>query len=271
MKLWESSLKRLMYYLRLYWLSVTRSFMSEMEYRANFLMHVLSSGSSFLVTLIFFNIIFQRVKSLAGWSHDEFLLLLGVYLLVKGIFEASIKKGFDRLPRHIQNGSFDKKLSQPANVLFQTSFNRFDLDDLSQIILAILVIYASSKSLVLVINPLPFLGFVLMLISGLTILYANYLLLMSTSFWLVRQELQEVYVNLLQMGRIPLDIYDKRAQVLLTFVIPLAFLVMFPAKSLLGTLPPIYYLVAPAFAVFNLYISIRFWHFALRHYSSASS
>lgn len=264
-------MRRLKYYLKLYWLSVSRSFMVEMEYRANFFMHVLSSFPNFTATLVFFSVIFFRVKDLGGWSKDELLLLLGVYLLVKGIFEASIKKGFDRLPRHIRNGSFDKKLTHPASPLFQTAFNRFDLDDLSQIVLGLFVLSTANRNLFLTFSGINLGYFLVLLVSGLIILYANYLLLMSLSFWLIRNELQELYVNFMQMGRIPLDIYDRRAQALLTFFIPLAFLVMFPTKALLGTLPPIYFFIAPAFAAFNLYLSLRFWHFALRHYSSASS
>lgn len=264
-------MKRFRYYLKLYWLSVSRAFMTEMQYRANFLMTVLSSLAAFATTLIFFNVVYFRVKSLAGWSHDEFLLLLGVYLLMRGVFDATIRKGLDRLPRHIRNGSFDKKLTHPASPLFQTSFNRLDFDDLSQIVLAFLVLTTAAHSLSLTLDWLRLGSFILLVLSGLTILYANYLLLMSTSFWLIRQEHQEIYVNFLQMGRIPLDVYSKRTQFIFTFIIPLAFIVLFPAQALLGRLSSIFLLVAPIFAAINLYLSIRFWHFALRHYSSVSS
>ena len=72
--------------------------------------------------------------------------LFGVYLLVKGVFEMSIRKGLDRLPSYVVRGSLDAMLLRPLNALFLVSFNRLDFDDLIEIIIGILTInYALSK------------------------------------------------------------------------------------------------------------------------------
>jgi ABC-2 type transport system permease protein len=57
----------------------------------------------------------------------------------------------------------------------------------------------------------------------------------------------------------------------LTFVVPIAFMTTFPAAVLLGRLDWQYLWIGCALAAVLLVGSARFWRFALRHYTSASS
>ena len=264
-------LKRVKYYLRIYVRLMVRSYMMEMAYRLNFLVSILSTVVSFTTTIIFFNIIYFRVEDLAGWKKYDLLLLFGVYLLVKGVFEMSIRKGLDRLPSYVVRGSFDSMLLRPLNTLFLISFNRLDFDDLVEILIGILTMNYALSKLALNLDPLMILGFVISLVSGVIILYSNYLMIMSTTFWTLRVEYREIYKNLLQMTRIPPDVYSGRVRFILTYLIPLAFLVMFPTQVLLGRLPFWLVLTTPLFALINFYLAWRFWLFALRNYSGASS
>jgi ABC-2 type transport system permease protein len=80
-----------------------------------------------------------------------------------------------------------------------------------------------------------------------------------------------VFDPMMQMARFPLQIYPARLQVMLTFVLPVAFLTTFPAQALLGhgqvrTLP-----IALGVAAVMLWISHAFFQYALRSYGSASS
>lgn len=56
-----------------------------------------------------------------------------------------------------------------------------------------------------------------------------------------------------------------------TFVVPIAFLTTFPAATLIGRLSPAYVYGALGMAAALFYASARFWRYAIRFYSSASS
>jgi ABC-2 type transport system permease protein len=60
-------------------------------------------------------------------------------------------------------------------------------------------------------------------------------------------------------------------RILLTFIVPIAFMTTFPAAALIGKLEPIYLAIAPLMAAALLFASRSFWRFALRSYTSASS
>jgi ABC-2 type transport system permease protein len=73
------------------------------------------------------------------------------------------------------------------------------------------------------------------------------------------------------MGRFPTDIYQKGIQAILTFTIPVVVLVTVPAKALMGLLS--WQWVIFSFLISGIFLlgSLKFWKYALRQYSSASS
>lgn len=257
-------------YLKLYLFTLSRYAMMEMAYRVNFLTSVLHSASSFGATLVFLEVLYFRVETLAGWSKYELLLLLGVYLLMRGILDASIRKGLDRLPRFIQRGQLDNFLLKPLNSIYAVVTGKLDFDDVFNVLLSFLVINVALRQLS---TPSLFnwSAFALMFTCGLVILLADYLLIMTLSFWVTQFNQQEIYKNFIQMTRIPTNIFSKRAQFIFTYLIPLAFLVLFPSQALLGKLPTFFLFFAPFFAAFNFWLSVKFWHKGLRRYQSASS
>ena len=114
--------------------------------------------------------------------------------------------------------------------------------------------------------------FLVMLLSGVAIVYSIWLAMVSFAFWFVRiDNITELFYAFYEAGRYPVTIYRGVVRALLTFVIPIAFVTTFPASALIGRLDQTTVLIAVVFAVAFLFLSSRFWNFALRHYSSASS
>src|SRR3989338_3017502 len=150
-------------YFKIYYLSATRAYMTDLEYRFNFVASVLNTLFSFVNTLVFFNIIYFRAKEIGGWTKYELLLLLGVYMFIKGIFEFTIRKGLDRLPRYVRKGTFDGVLLRPVNSLFQVAVSKLDFDDLSQIIISAILIKYSLAQLQWDLN-LPYLSAFLLIL-----------------------------------------------------------------------------------------------------------
>ena len=80
-----------------------------------------------------------------------------------------------------------------------------------------------------------------------------------------------VFRNLSGLAQAPVDIYSEGLRTVLTFVIPVGLIFTFPAKTLYGLLNPAAIGWAIAFAVVFYVLALKFWHYSLKLYSSASS
>ena len=103
-------------------------------------------------------------------------------------------------------------------------------------------------------------------------LYAMWFVLATTSIWFVKiYNATEVLKGLLDAGRFPISAFAPAHRFVFTFIVPIAFLTTVPAESLLGRAgyPVIFASFAIACVLFI--VSRRFWFFALRFYTSASS
>ncbi len=110
------------------------------------------------------------------------------------------------------------------------------------------------------------------IIARATIWKSLWLMMVSLAFWFVRLDnFTELFYGFYEAGRYPVAIYRGVVRVVLTFVVPIAFVTTFPASALLGRLDQETASIALAFAIGLFFLSNRFWNLALRHYSSASS
>ena len=78
-------------------------------------------------------------------------------------------------------------------------------------------------------------------------------------------------VLLLVAGRYPVSVYPPALRLLFTFVLPVAFLTTVPAEALIGRGAWPWAAGSLLVAFLALVGTLLFWHFALRHYTSASS
>jgi ABC-2 type transport system permease protein len=80
-----------------------------------------------------------------------------------------------------------------------------------------------------------------------------------------------IYRDLVSLGRLPIDIYKEPLKGFLTYLIPVGIMVTLPVKSLIGVSTAWGVFVAFLVGILSIFIALRFWTFALRKYTSASS
>jgi len=116
------------------------------------------------------------------------------------------------------------------------------------------------------------LEFGLLIVNGMVIAFAIHIVIASLA--VLTQELENtiwIYRDLMTLGRFPSDIYDSPMRAILTFIVPVAVMVSFPAKAYLGKLNNIWLAHALFMAMTSLALSLYFWRFATRRYTSVSS
>ena len=80
-----------------------------------------------------------------------------------------------------------------------------------------------------------------------------------------------IYRDLTSLGRFPVDIYREPLRGFLTFLVPVGIMMTLPAKALMGLVNLQAVVLSFTLSFVLIFLSLKFWNFALTKYSSASS
>lgn len=248
------------------------SVMSQMEYRANFASSlVLSLLWPFWVMSLLW-VFFYHSPDLGGWTFNEALLVIGMYDIFIGLQETFLAPNIVQVTEHIQKGTLDFVLLKPANGQVLATITACNLMRLSDVVIGFGLIGAGLVRMGHVPTLLQFATFAVMIPAGMITVYSIWLMLTTLAFWFVRVDnLGEVFYAFYETGRFPVTVYNRWLRLVLTYIVPIAFLTTFPAATLLGKLSPYFVVGSIVIASVLFYISSRFWKYAIRFYSSASS
>jgi ABC-2 type transport system permease protein len=109
-----------------------------------------------------------------------------------------------------------------------------------------------------------------MLLAGLVIFYSLLMILITLSFWFVEvSNIMELIYTFFEAGRFPVTAFPTWVRIVLTFIVPIAFITTVPAQAVLGWLQPAGVVTGLTIAAVLFAVSRAFWRYALRHYTSA--
>lgn len=261
-----------MRYLKLLAIFYRYSIVKELEYRVNFLSNAFMSVFWMVWGVVSVSVFFLHRNRMGDWTFPEVLMVVGLFTFFNGVMESLLRPNVGAVIEQIRDGTFDFVLTKPINAQFISSLRNIIVWRLVDVIIGIgLIIYALGQ---LHVTPTfdQVLFFIGMLASGIIIVYSIWLVMVSLAFWFVKiDNITELFYAFYEAGRYPVTIYRGLVRVLLTYVVPIAFVTTFPASALLGRLDQSTTFVGLGFAIGLFILSNRFWNFALRYYSSASS
>ncbi len=243
---------------------------AEMEYRANFIVASLSSLGNIAGSIFSLFLFYRTGYSFQDWSWEEALVVLGIFTILQGFANTFLVPNLNKIVRHVQNGTLDFILLKPISSQFQLSFRTLSPWGMPDLFFGLgIVLFAGDRLQVPVsvyavgLFPLAF---------GIASLYSLWFVLGATSVWFVKiYNVTEVLRGLLEAGRYPVVAYPAIYRVFFTFVIPVAFLTTIPAEAIVGRTEVGWTVGSAILAMVLLAIANRFWRFALRFYTSASS
>ena len=211
-----------------------------------------------------------KTNVLAGYNVYEVLLFYFTFNLIDSATQMLFREVY-RFRFYIVSGNFDMILVKPVNALFRSLFGWTDILDfitLGPFILMIVFILIRIPQ----INIFGVISYILLIANSMIIAASFHVLVLSLA--VLTTEIDHaimIYRDVVGMGKIPIDVYSEPVRSLITFVIPVGIMMSFPVKALLGLLQPVIMLTAVLFSLTLLFISIFFWKYALRKYTSASS
>ena len=259
-------------YFKVYRKFLQTSLASELEYKTNILVDLITAILSLIGSIFLLSIFFQNNSSIGGWEFDQALIIQGIYTILNGITNTWFNPNLTEIVKHIREGTLDFVLLKPVDSQFYISLKKIAPSGFLEIILGFCLL-----SYCIGINQINInLGFMLLSITTLfcsiVILYSLWFLISTTTIWFVKTwNATEVLRSFLYLGRFPLNSFSFSLRIFFSIFIPIAFITSIPSEVFLGISKSWEICLEVIVAVVFLYTSRKFWLFALKFYSSASS
>jgi ABC-2 type transport system permease protein len=223
-------------YLRLLGVQLRASLTVAMQYRLDFL--VQGGLALFWTTgsLVPLAVVFGSRPSVAGWTFDEALVVVGWFTVVKGILEGAVNPSLASVVEHIRKGTLDFVLLKPADAQFLVSTAKFAPARVIDVAGGVGIIAVAFHRMGRAPGAGDVLAALLLLACAVLILYALWILVISAAFFVVKVDnLSFLFLSIFDAARWPADVFRGALRAVFTWVLPLALMTTFPARALLGT------------------------------------
>lgn len=259
-------------YAALFAIQVRAAALLALQYRLDFFLEVLMALFWSATALVPLYVLFSVRDGVAGWSAHEMLVVVGFFTLLKGVLSSVIQPSLSQAVEHIRKGTLDFLLIKPADAQFMLSTSKLDLAHLADVVAGVgIIAWALARVPGHVTLGSCVLAFTL-LVCGLSILYALWILVVSLAFRVVKiDNMNYLFVSLFEAARWPSSVFRGALALFFTFVIPLALMTTYPALALLGKASSRHLLTAVGVAAALLAVSRWVWQRSLRSYTGASA
>jgi ABC-2 type transport system permease protein len=228
------------------------------------------------ILLAFYETVFARTNSLAGWSKNEYLFFVGCFFALNGLIECLFLENCNDFADLVRTGDLDFLLVRPIDEQFLVTCRRVDWATAPNILMGFALMGIALSRLGWPIDAVRVATFFVTFACGAAISYSFMLILTSMSVWMVRnQSLMEMWWLFSSLARYPKEIFKGSMAAPLgfffTFCLPILLVANVPANAMVRTLdPPMVGFTLLATAVL-LWVSRKFFKYALQSYRSASS
>lgn len=254
------------------YLSFLKASLKEMLiYRLDCMVGMISQIVTQLVEIIFIFIIFYNTDTLAGWNFNQILLLYGITSISIGFSDFCFDAIYDIGPKYIKNGDFDKILLRPVHPLVSIIGSSREFTALGYFILGLIITIIMLIELAIPITFLLIIKILFFSIVGALIIGAINTIFSISSFWTYRSnEIIWSFYRIYTFAQYPINIYNMFIKILITVILPFAFVAYYPTMDYLGMNTYMIYL-SPIIAIILWIIAVKAWNWALNKYRSTGN
>ncbi|MBM7704447.1 ABC transporter permease [Metabacillus iocasae] len=261
-----------MFYVSMFFQYIGQYMKTRLQYRADLFVEVMSDLLFQAVNLIFILVVFGHTQFLNGWSREEIIFIYGFFLVPFAIF-TSFFNIWDFNERYIVKGEMDRILTRPIHSLFQVILERIELESLFGALTGIAVMIYAGTKLDLVFHWYDPFIFILLVLGGALVYAGIFIALASIGFWSdARTSIMPTMYNIGNYGRYPVDIYNNVIRYVLTWILPFAFVGVYPAAYFLGREEWYgYAFLTPFMGILFFTMSIFLWNTGVKRYRGAGN
>jgi ABC-2 type transport system permease protein len=248
----------------------------ELAFRGNFLVKVSVEVLWLGILVAFFRTVFARTSTVAGWNEPQYFFFVGCFFALNGLIEMLFLDNCNEFAELVRTGDLDGLLLKPIDEQFLITCRKIDWGTAPNILMGAAVMAVALVKMGWQFELARVLTFLATFVCGAAIAYCFMLLLTSLSVWMVRnQSLMEMWWLFSSVARYPKEIFVGRwaepLGIIFTFFLPILVVVNVPANTMVRVLDPSMVGFILAVTVVLLWLSRRFFQYALRSYRSASS
>ncbi|MGJ7918922.1 ABC transporter permease [Neobacillus sp. LXY-4] len=261
-----------MFHISIFFQYVAQYLKTRLEYRTNLFVEILTDFLFQAVNFVFILVVFGHTQMLSGWTREEIIFIYGFFLVPYALFTAFFNI-WDFNERYIIKGEFDRILTRPIHSLFQIILERMELESLFGGLTGIAVMLYAGKMLDLDLRWFDPLLFVIFVIGGVLVYAGIFVLIACISFWSdAKSSIMPMMYNISNYGRYPVDIYNKVIRFILTWILPFAFVGVYPASFFLEKSEWYFYaFLTPIMGIVFFGISIIVWNEGVKRYRGAGN
>ncbi|MDQ0231759.1 ABC transporter permease [Metabacillus malikii] len=261
-----------MFYLSMLTQYIGQYMKTRLQYRADMVVELLSDMMFQITNLVFILVVFGHTQFLSGWNRDEIIFIYGFFLVPYAVFGAFFNI-WDFNERYIVKGEMDRILTRPIHSLFQVVLERMELESLFGAITGIVIMTYAGIQLNLSIEWYDIILFIVFVISGALVYAGIFVSLASIGFYSdARTSLMPMMYNIGNYGRYPVDIYNSVIRFVLTWILPFAFVGVYPAAFFLEKEEwYMYSFLTPVIGIVFFVLSVILWNAGVKRYRGAGN
>ena len=225
----------------------------------------------YIAQIITFEVIYQHTAKIGDWDKYQMRVFLGILFVIDALYMIIIHENLDNISEKVRKGDLDLLLAKPVDSQFMLTLQKANTALFGNLILgSAWLIYALTG--LNDFNWYRLLWLIVLIPCSLMVIYSIRFMLSATAVIFTRSEnLQFLWWQIYKLGMRPDSMYNPFIKYLVLTALPVGVIVSIPARALLNP-PVLTYLLWPLLlGPILIYGTHRFWNFALKFYSSASS
>lgn len=259
-------------YIYLYWAFFRASFTADLEFRLNFALHILSDLCWYLAQIAGFEVIFRQTTHLGGWNVEQMRVFLGLLFVTDALYMIIFSSSVDRFSDKVRRGDLDLLLAKPVSSQFIMSCQRVATASIGNLLFASGWLVWSLSQLQSGTIGWKLLWLLLLIPCGLVVMYSSrFSFSVAAVVFTNAENLQYLWHQVFRLGTRPDVIYKPWLKYLVLTAVPVGLIASVPARALMEPNNPPLYAWALFVAALCLFATKKFWQYALRNYTSASS
>lgn len=225
------------------------------------------------ITVIFFNVIFSNVSTLAGWSFYQVLFLYAFAKFVFSLHKALFRGGLNQISgQMIRMGDYDFYLTKPVNSLILATLSKPRIYEFIAMIFEVGIAVWAVVAGHLPVGITNLIWFIALSVLSSILLYSLSVLTVVPVFWLVKiWSIRDIIPRLQAFMRYPIGIFPLYLQVILMGVFPVMAASYIPVKTLFYPPEIRYILYMFVITIIFTLMARKLWQIGEKSYGSASS
>lgn len=242
----------------------------KLEYKADFVLMLISGSALQLIGLLFLSVLFSKIPPIQGWTMWEVVLMLAAIYFTEGVVSFAFE-GMWRMMRLVNMGDLDRILLRPVSPILQIVTFDLGVHGIGNMVTGVVlfVIALGQTHVVWTVDRILFMP--VFLVSAAAIRTAISFAANCSAFWLTAfyNAFPLMVYQMADFAKYPTTLYTQPIQFFITVVLPYAFIAYIPAVYLFDKEPwgALAWLV-PVVALWCIFIARTVFYRGLRRYDS---